>query len=152
MRKIANLPNATIALLLMLSILLNGCRAPEDLLTEQEVTRVMEKFDKGWKQKMPALVDSVLSPHYLYFTQSGKTFSREALLATAASDIYQVQDMSREQLSIQLDGNAAVVNSIWSGKGFYHGERFDDRQRCSVTIIKHRGKVKILSEHCTPIR
>ena len=135
-----------------LSVLLSGCRSAEDMLTQQEVTAIMDQFDKGWKEKKPALVDSALSTHYLYFTQSGKTFSRDALIATAGSEIYTLQDMSREQISIQIDGNAAVVNTVWSGKGMYHGESFDDKQRCSVTIIKHRGKVKILSEHCTPIR
>jgi hypothetical protein len=135
-----------------LSLILTACLRAEDILTEQEVKAVMDQFDKGWKEKKPALVDSALSTHYLYFTQSGKTFSRSALIATAGSDSYELQDMSREQLSIQIDGNAAVVNTVWSGKGMYHGESFDDKQRCSVTIVKHRGKVKILSEHCTPIR
>jgi len=135
-----------------LSLILTACLRAEDILTEQEVKAVMDQFDKGWKEKKPALVDSALSTHYLYFTQSGKTFSRSALIATAGSDSYELQDMSREQLSIQIDGNAAVVNTVWSGKGMYHGESFDDKQRCSITIVKHRGKVKILSEHCTPIR
>jgi hypothetical protein len=137
---------------LCLVLLLIGCRPHEDMLTKEEVTIVMDQFDKGWKEKRASLVDSVLSQHYIYFTQSGNTFSRAGLLATADSDVYQLQDMSREQLSVQIDGNAAVVNTIWSGKGFYHGERFEDRQRCSVTIVKHQGTVKILSEHCTPIR
>ncbi|MFM7645925.1 MAG: nuclear transport factor 2 family protein [Sphingomonadales bacterium] len=138
--------------LLCVCLMLFSCRPAEDILTNEEVTAVMDQFDKGWKEKKPELVDSILSQHYLYFTQSGNTFSRAALLATAGSDVYQLQDMSREQLSVQIDGNAAVVNTIWSGQGFYHGERFEDRQRCSVTIIKHQGKAKILSEHCTPIR
>lgn len=129
-----------------------SCQPREDILSEKEVKEVMDRFDRGWREKSPSLVDTVLSPHYLYFTQSGKTFTREALIATAGSDVYRLQDMSREQISIQIDGNAAVVNTVWSGKGLYHGESFDDRQRCSVTIIKHNGKVKILSEHCTPIR
>jgi hypothetical protein len=60
--------------------------------------------------------------------------------------------MEREQLTIQLEGNAAVVNTIWKGKGLYHGEDFNDKQRCSITIVKHNGQVKILAEHCTPIK
>jgi Domain of unknown function (DUF4440) len=138
--------------LIFVNVVLAACRPAGDVLTLQEVTTVMNQFDKGWKEKVPALVDSVLSPHYLYFTQSGRTFTRAALLATAGSQVYSLQNMSREQISVDIDGNAAVVNTIWSGKGVYHGENFDDRQRCSVTIVKHQGKVKILSEHCTPIR
>ena len=141
-----------IYIFIFLSTALITCRPAEDALTEQEVTTVMDQFDRGWKEKNPALVDKALSTHYLYFTQSGRTFTRAALLATAGSDVYSLQNMSREQISVEIDGNAAVVNTVWSGKGFYHGESFDDRQRCSVTIVKHQGKVKILSEHCTPIR
>jgi hypothetical protein len=124
----------------------------EEVLTEEEVLAVINKFDEGWKNKNKAIVDSVLSEHYVYFTQSGYTFNREKLVATAGSDVYTLQNMERENFIVQLDGNAAVVNTIWKGEGYYHGEQFSDRQRCSVTIVKHKGKVKILAEHCTPIK
>lgn len=124
----------------------------QDELTTAEVEAVIHRFDEGWKTKNAALVDSVLSPKYIYFTQSGRTFDRAGVVQTAGSSVYQLQTMEREQYTIQLEGNTAVVNTVWRGKGSYHGEVFDDRQRCSVTIVKHNGIVKILSEHCTPIR
>ncbi len=125
---------------------------PEAVLTEAEVLKVIERFDAGWQNKDPRIVDSVLSSKYLYFTQSGNTFDRASLIATAGSKEYSLQTMKREEVTIQLDGNTAVVNTIWSGKGFYHGQQFDDRQRCSITIVKHRKQVRILAEHCTPIK
>ena len=110
------------------------------------------KFDEGWKNKDEAIVDSVLSEHYVYFTQSGYTFNRAKLVATAGSDVYTLQNMERENFVVQIEGNTAVVSTIWKGEGYYHGEQFNDRQRCSVTIVKHNGVVKILAEHCTPIK
>ena len=137
-------------------ILLAGCTSrpipAEPSLTEAEVVAVISKFDEGWKNKKKAIVDSVLSENYLYFTQSGHTFNRPSLVETAGSDVYTLQNMERESQTILLEGNTAVVNTIWKGKGMYHGEAFNDKQRCSVTIVKHNGKVKILSEHCTPIK
>lgn len=121
-------------------------------LTEEEVYAVINRFDSAWKNKDKSHVDSVLSEHYLYFTQSGNTFNRQSLVETAGSDIYSLQTMQRDGITIQLEGNTAVVNTIWKGKGSYHGEEFNDKQRCSVTIVKHDGKVKILAEHCTPIK
>lgn len=138
--------------LLLLTSLFACTNNITESLSETEVLAVMDKFDQGWKEKNAGLVDSVLSEKYLYFTQSGKTFTRQSLVATAGSDEYRLQNMERENLTIQVEGNAAVVNTIWKGKGIYHGEAFNDRQRCSVTIIKHNGKVMILAEHCTPIR
>jgi hypothetical protein len=125
---------------------------PPAPLTEAEVMQVIHNFDEGWKNKQKDRVDSVLSVRYIYFTQSGNTFDRARLVETAGSDVYQLQTMERESFTIQLEGNTAVVNTIWKGKGFYHGEAFNDRQRCSITIVKHEGKVRILAEHCTPIR
>jgi len=132
-------------------LLLISC-SPEPVLTEAEVMTVIERFDAGWQNKKPKLVDSVLSRNYTYFTQSGNTFDRNSLIATAGSQTYTLQTMQREEVTIHLDGNTAVVNTIWSGQGFYHGQEFNDRQRCSITIVKHKKQVRILAEHCTPIK
>ena len=132
-------------------LLLISC-SPEPVLTEAEVMTVIERFDAGWQNKKPKLVDSVLSRNYTYFTQSGNTFDRNSLIATAGSQTYTLQTMQREEVTIHLDGNTAVVNTIWSGKGFYHGQEFNDRQRCSITIVKHKKQVRILAEDCRPIK
>lgn len=135
----------------VLLVLFCSCGADEKL-TEKEVLAVIEKFDQGWKMKDARLVDSVLSDKYVYFTQSGHTFDRGSLVKTAGSNVYTLQNMERESYTVMLEGNTAVVNTTWQGKGVYHGQNFDDKQRCSITIVKNEGKVKILSEHCTPIR
>lgn len=142
-----------ILLLFVLLVLLNACNVKTPaLLTEQEVHDVIKKFDEGWKTKDARAVDAVLSAKYLYFTQSGNTFDRASLVQTAASSVYQLQTMEREQFTMQIEGNTAVVNTVWKGKGSYHGENFDDNQRCSITVVKVNDEVKILAEHCTPIK
>ncbi|MBK6938196.1 MAG: nuclear transport factor 2 family protein [Chitinophagaceae bacterium] len=136
----------------VIAALVTSCRQKSEIITEAEVIAVINKFDDAWENKNAAVVDSVLSSHYLYFTQSGGTFDRKSILKTASSSVYKLQTMQRSKFSIIIEGNTAVVNSIWYGKGSYHGEDFDDSQRCSITLIKLKGKVKILSEHCTPIK
>ena len=134
------------------AILIVSCKPKEAPLTEAEVTAVINKFDEGWKSKDSKKVDSAISEQYLYFTQSGHTFDRKSLLSTAGSNVYQLQTMEREAQTILIEGNTAVVNTVWTGKGSYHGQDFNDRQRCSITIVKNNGQVRILSEHCTPIK
>ena len=124
----------------------------QEILTREEVVAAIERFDNGWKNKQPGIVDSVLSPAYIYFTQSGGTFDRANILKTAASTDYTLQSLQRRQYDIKIEGNTAVVNTIWIGKGVYFDIPFNDTQRCSVTLIKNKGRVKILSEHCTPIK
>jgi hypothetical protein len=141
-----------ITFILLFSLFSLSCTKREELLSEQEVFAVINRFDEGWRNKNAELVDSVLSEKYLYFTQSGHIFTRSNIVSTAGSDIYELQTMERENLTMQIEGDAAVVNTIWKGKGYYHGEQFNDKQRCSITIVKHDGQVKILAEHCTPIK
>jgi ketosteroid isomerase-like protein len=124
----------------------------KETLTREEVLSAIQHFDNAWKNKNAKTVDSVLSPSYIYFTQSGGFFDRKNVVQTAASPDYKLQTLQREQLDIKIEGNTAVVNTIWKAAGTYFGTPFNDRQRCSITIIKNKGKVEILSEHCTLIK
>jgi hypothetical protein len=113
---------------------------------------VINQFDDGWRNKNLQKVDSVLSPLYVYFTQSGGVFSRDSVVATAGESAYNLQSMSRSEFEIMLNGNTAVASTRWKGKGIYRGTPFDEDQRCSIVVIKKDNRVEILSEHCTPIK
>ena len=121
-------------------------------ITDKEVITAINKFDDGWEYKNLKAVDSVLSPAYIYFTQSGGTFSRDSVVATAGESDYSLQDMSRSEFAITLYGNTAIVSTRWKGKGIYRGTPFNEDQRCSIVLVKKNNKVEILSEHCTPIK
>ena len=138
--------------LLLLTILLHSCKNKQAFLTTEEVTDVINRFDDGWENKNLKKVDSVLSPLYVYFTQSGGVFSRDSVVATAGEASYILQNMSRSEFTISLNGNTAIVSTRWKGKGSYRGTAFDEDQRCSIVVIKKDDKVEILAEHCTPIK
>ena len=131
---------------------LASCKRQPSPLTKEEVLAVIHRFDDGWKNKNMQAVDSTLSASYTYFTQSGGIFSRDSVVATAGESDYTLHDMSRSEPDIVLYDNTAIVSTRWKGKGTYRGEPFDEDQRCSIVVIKHEGKVEILSEHCTPIK
>lgn len=132
-------------------MLLVSCKFQETI-TVEEVRSAINRFDESWRNKNSQAVDSLLSPSYSYFTQSGGTFSRSNVVKTAASKEYKLEKLVRDQYEIKIEGNTAVVNTIWAGKGSYYEDPFNDRQRCSVTLIKQNGKIEILSEHCTPVK
>ncbi|CAN5243895.1 hypothetical protein BH09BAC2_BH09BAC2_22640 [soil metagenome] len=133
-------------------ILFSSCKRQQQALTEKEVLDVIHKFDDGWEHKNLHAVDSALASPYVYFTQSGSTFIRDSVVATAGENSYLLHDMSRTEIDVQLYGNTAIVSTRWKGKGFYRGAPFDEDQRCSITVVKRDNKVEILSEHCTPIK
>ncbi len=123
-----------------------------ETLTRDEVIAAIHAFDTGWKNKNAGTVDSVLSPSYIYFTQSGGIFDRKNIVHTAGSPDYQLDSMLRKQFDIKIEGNTAVVNTTWYGKGSYFATPFNETQRCSITVIKRAGKVEILAEHCTVVK
>lgn len=129
-----------------------GKKPSTELLTKEEVYEAITAFDNAWKNKNAPTVDSVLSTAYIYFTPSGNVFSRDSIVATAASDTYSLEFVERIISDIQLDGNTAVVNTRWQGTGIYRNQLFDDDQRCSITLLKKDGRIQILSEHCTEIK
>lgn len=139
---------------LIVPVLLTSCFAtePEANISREEILKALHEFDQGWKNKDSQRVDQVLHNDYVYFTPSGGTFSRDSIVATAASDQYQLKFMQRLITDIRIDGNTALVITKWNGKGSYRDVPFDDMQRCSITITKIDGKVSIMSEHCSSIR
>ncbi|MDB5224257.1 MAG: hypothetical protein JWN83_2924 [Chitinophagaceae bacterium] len=136
---------------LLLAAAMYSCNQNQ-AITKEEVINVIKKFDDGWENKNLNAVDSVLAPAYVYFTQSGGTFSRDSVVATAGENSYHLQNMSRTEFVVTLYGNTAIVSTRWKGKGTYRGTPFDEDQRCSIMLIKKNHKVEILSEHCTPIK
>ncbi|MBL0133150.1 MAG: nuclear transport factor 2 family protein [Chitinophagaceae bacterium] len=143
------------AIILFASSLLfiTNCR-PKKItpLTEDEAINIIKRFDEGWEHKDLELVDSCLSPNYIYFTQSGGLFSRDSVVATAGSPSYSLTSVERSSFSVLLEDNVAIVSTRWKGVGEYRGRPFDEDQRCSITVVKRNGKIEILSEHCTPIK
>jgi ketosteroid isomerase-like protein len=129
-----------------------ACTPKNSALTKEEVIAAIKHFDAGWNNKNIAAVDSVLAPGYVYFTQSGSTFSRDSVVATAGSPAYQLEQVIRTDYEVLLYGNTAIVSTRWQGKGMYKGTPFNEDQRCSITLVKKGNTVEILSEHCTPIK
>ncbi len=143
---------STGSILFLLLLSFASCKKKQTPLTEAEVINVIKRFDDGWHNKNLKEVDSVLAPAYIYFTQSGGTFSRDGVVQTAGSSTYSLDSVNRSNIIVQLYENTAVVSTRWKGKGMYRGASFDEDQRCSIIIIKKGDKVEILSEHCTPIK
>ena len=70
--------NIFITLLVLMIAFLSACSKPE-VITTDEVMKVISEFDKGWLEKDSAIVNKVLAPEYVYYTQSGGIFSRKII-------------------------------------------------------------------------
>jgi len=145
-------------LLGMSTILFIGCDNKQNVtndeatLTEKEVRDFVNEYDNMWAKRDTTAMKVAMADSYIYFTSVGSTSDRKKIISWfTPAEKYKVDSAIRTEVSITIHGNTAIVSSRWIGSGSFDGEKFKDDQRCSLTIQKEAGKLKLISEHCTQI-
>lgn len=124
----------------------------ENALTEKEVRDFINDYDNMWAKRDTTALKEAMADNYIYFTSVGSTTDRKKILGWfVPADKYKVDTAVRSEIDVTIHGNTAIVSSRWIGSGSFDGEKFRDDQRCSLTIQKENGKMKLISEHCTQI-
>ena len=121
-------------------------------LTEVEVKDFIRQYDAMWASRDTGLMKQAMDDQYIYFTSTGSTIGRADIISWfIPADKYKVEKAERSEISVQLNGNTAIVSSRWIGNGSFGNEKFNDDQRCGLVIQKSDGKLKLVTEHCTQI-
>ncbi|HET6766987.1 MAG TPA: nuclear transport factor 2 family protein [Chitinophagaceae bacterium] len=129
-----------------------GSPTPESELTEKEIRDFVNDYDNMWAKRDTASMKEAMADNYIYFTSVGSITDRKQILGWfVPADKYKVDTATRTEIDVTIHGNTAIVSSRWIGSGSFDGEKFRDDQRCSLTIQKEEGKLKLISEHCTQI-
>ena len=121
-------------------------------LTEKEVTDFITHYDNLWARRDTSGMKEAMAENYIYFTSVGSTTDGIRIISWfTPADKYKVDNALRTEINVIINGNTAVVSSRWVGSGSFDGEKFNDDQRCSLTIQKVNDRLKLISEHCTQI-
>jgi len=127
-------------------------KTTKDKITEKEVTDFIKHYDDLWAKRDTIGMKKAIAENYIYFSSTGNTTTRDRIISWfTPADKYKVDSAIRSEISVNINDNTAVVSSRWVGGGSFDGEKFKDDQRCSLTIQKVNGEVKLISEHCTQI-
>jgi hypothetical protein len=127
-------------------------KTTENKITEKEVTDFIKHYDDLWAKRDTSGMKKAIAENYIYFTSTGNTTTRDRIISWfTPSDKYKVDSATRSEISVTINDNTAIVSSRWVGGGSFDGEKFKDDQRCSLTIQKINGELKLISEHCTQI-
>lgn len=144
--------------LLVIGVFCFGCKersekpALETALTEKEVRDFITDYDNMWAKRDTTALKEAMAVNYIYFTSVGSTTDRKKILGWfVPADKYKVDTAMRSEIDVTIHGHTAIVSSRWIGSGSFDGEKFSDDQRCSLTIQKKNGEIKVISEHCTQI-
>ena len=129
-----------------------GKTGNENSITEKEVRDFVSKYDGIWANRDTTAMKDAIADNYIYFSSTGNTTTRDRIISWfTPADKYKVDTAIRSEINVIINGNTAVVSSRWVGSGSFDGEKFNDDQRCSLTIQKENDKLKLISEHCTQI-
>jgi hypothetical protein len=138
--------------LVLLGLSINDVlRAQGSLMRKDEIIRIVEAYDRAWKDKDSAAVDRILAANYVYFTSEGGVSSRQKTIDFLRSPTYVLNSAERSEMEVYRASSTAVVSSRWKGNGVYEGKEFHDDQRCSLVLTRIGQSWKLLSEHCTQI-
>src|SRR5688572_18975982 len=121
-------------LLLLVFISCNGNKTkPVEAmsLTETEVREFITAYDKAWEGRDTTAMREMMHDSYIYFSSTGNTTDREKIIGWfTPADKYKMDTAYRNEISVILNGNTAIVNTHWVGSGTFGEEKFDDDQRC----------------------
>ena len=124
----------------------------ETKITEKEVKDFIKHYDDLWANRDTTGMKKAIAENYIYFTSTGNTTDRYRIISWfTPAEKYKVDSAIRSEISVTINDNTAIVSSRWVGGGSFDGEKFKDDQRCSLTIQKVKGELKLISEHCTQI-
>lgn len=141
-----------------IAVLLYSCQSSKPkpieaaMLTEQEVREFITSYDKAWETRDTTAMKEIMDEKYIYFSSTGNTTTRNNIISWfTPADKYKMDTAYRNEITVILNGNTAVVSTHWVGNGTFGEEKFDDNQRCGLVVQKLDGKLKIISEHCVQI-
>ena len=121
-------------------------------LSEREVTSFIAEYDRASLQKDTVALERMMGERYVYFSSKGATLDKRHILGWYSPAHTYVTDVGkRSEVQIAITGSVAVVGTHWQGSGSFDGQKFTDDQRCSLTIAKEQGALRLLAEHCTQI-
>lgn len=121
-------------------------------LTEAEVKGFIAAYDKAWSERDTMAMKEMMDEKYTYFSSEGATRTRKNILDWfTPADKYKVESALRNEITITINHNVAIVSTHWMGNGSFGGETFNDDQRCGLVIQKIDGRLKLVAEHCVQI-
>ena len=104
------------------------------------------------QSKDAAALNQLLADTFLYVDYDGTLMNKNEFLASTVSNEVQNEQINNEGMTIQVYGDAAVVNGAYRDKGLEKGKPFSRRGRFTDTWIFRNGAWNCVASQSTLIR
>jgi ketosteroid isomerase-like protein len=137
---------------LLVSSVVCAADAPAPSREEQRVMQVTQDACVAFLKGDLAAAEALLAPGFTLVNSSAVVQSREEVLAEIRNHDPVYDEFRNHSMTARVFGDAAIVQGITTVKGKLGGQAFDVNVRFTDTLIRERGKWRLLVSHVTAIR
>lgn len=119
---------------------------------EQRVMQVTQDACVAFLKADLAAAETLLAPGFTLVNSSAVVQTREEVLAEIRNRDPVYTEFRNHSMSARVFGDAAIVQGITTVKGESGGQAFDVNVRFTDTLIRERGKWRLVVSHVTAIR
>jgi ketosteroid isomerase-like protein len=118
----------------------------------QRVMQVTQDACVAFLKADVAAAEALLAPGFTLVNSSAVVQSREEVLAEIRNGDPVYDEFRNHSMSARVFGDAAIVQGITTVKGKSGGQSFDVNVRFTDTLIREKGKWRLVVSHVTAIR
>jgi uncharacterized protein (TIGR02246 family) len=118
---------------------------------EEAVHKAVDEIVAALDRNDADAFDRLSTPDYTFVNPYGKVWSKKAYLDLIRSGTLKVESYSRDEESIRLYGNTAVVIYRSTPHGTFKGQELVSQRRVTTILIKQEGRWLTAGRQSTPI-
>lgn len=130
-----------------------GAANQKDALSEDQgrILALETAWNHAEQNKDIAALDQLLSASMVYIDYDGSLQSKAEFLASAKSESLHPEQITNEEMTAHVYGDAAVVVGIYREKGISKGKPYLRRGRFTDTWVKENGTWQCVASQSTLI-
>jgi ketosteroid isomerase-like protein len=138
--------------LLVCSLLCGTALASVPTTEEKQVMQVTQDACRAFLEADVAAAEALLAPEFTLVSSRAVVQSRAEVIAEIRNAETVYSEFRNHSMTARVFGDAAIVQGITTVKGKSGGQTFDVNVRFTDTLIRERGKWRLLVSHVTAIR
>jgi ketosteroid isomerase-like protein len=119
---------------------------------EQQVMQVTQDACKAFLAADLAAAEALLAPGFTLVNSSAVVQSREEVLAEIRNRDPVYEEFRNHDMTARVFRDAAIVQGITTVRGTSGGHAFDVNVRFTDTLIREKGKWRLVVSHVTALR
>jgi ketosteroid isomerase-like protein len=131
------------------SIFVVGQEKPRLTDDEGRILALETAWNHAEQNKDVAALDQLLSNTLVYTDYDGSLQNKAEYLATAKSETLHPEQITNEEMTSHIYGDAAVVTGIYREKGISKGKPYSRRGRFTDTWVKEKGAWQCVASQST---